>query len=173
MAYNRRKFIVNTGLLLGSSAIKLPFNSAGKQLDFLTSDRLILLGTQGGPVIHSYKSSPSASCIIHKDVHYVIDAGYGVSFKLVDAGISLPSLEYIFITHHHSDHNLDLGPLLYNAWVAGLTKTIRVFAPAGLKSLLDFYWQSNRFDIETRIKDEGRPDIRTLVHAQEYTAEEI
>jgi ribonuclease BN (tRNA processing enzyme) len=168
MTYSRRKFIVNSGLLVGSATLKLPFHSIEKNSKTLTGNRLILLGTQGGPVIRSYKSSPSASCIVYDDMRYLIDAGYGTSFKLVEANISLASVDYIFITHHHSDHNLDLGPLLYNAWVAGLAKNIQVFAPVGLKSLLDFYWKSNDFDIETRIQDEGRSDIRTLIKPTEY-----
>jgi ribonuclease BN (tRNA processing enzyme) len=43
-----------------------------------------------------------------------------------------------------------------------------VYAPVGLKSLLNAYWESNQFDIDTRIKDEGRPDIRPLVISHEY-----
>ena len=34
--------------------------------------------------------------------------------------------------------------------------------------MTDAYWQLNRFDIETRIADEGRPDLRTLVAAHEF-----
>jgi ribonuclease BN (tRNA processing enzyme) len=168
MTHSRRKFIVNSGLSIGSVAVKWPFHSFEKNPKTLTGNRLILLGTQGGPVIRSYRSGPSANCIVYDDVRYLIDAGYGTSLKLTEANIALASLDYIFITHHHSDHNLDLGPLLYNAWVAGLAKNIEIFAPVGLKSLLDFYWKSNEFDIETRIQDEGRSDIRTLVTPTEY-----
>lgn len=44
---------------------------------------------------------------------------YGVSRQLLAAGIPLNTLRYIFITHHHSDHNLEYGALLYNAWITG------------------------------------------------------
>src|ERR1044071_2979611 len=114
MGYNRRKFILNSGLLVGSTAIKWPFQPGKKHYRRINGNRLILLGTQGGPVIRSYKSSPTASCLVYDQMPYLIDAGYGTSFKLVEANVSLPSLGHIFITHHHSDHNLDLGPLLYN-----------------------------------------------------------
>jgi ribonuclease BN (tRNA processing enzyme) len=139
--------------------------------NFVSHDgnRLVLLGTQGGPFIRSYKQTPSANLIVYKSLRIVIDTGFGVTFKLIDAGVNLSSVKYIFITHHHSDHNLELGPLLYNAWIAGLKEPIHVYAPAGLNSLLSYYWQSNRFDIETRIKDEGRIDVRTLVVNHEYS----
>ena len=34
--------------------------------------------------------------------------------------------------------------------------------------MTEAYWQLNRFDIETRIGDEGRPDLRKLVTAHEF-----
>jgi ribonuclease BN (tRNA processing enzyme) len=169
MSYTRRDFIVKSGIALGAAAVNLPSNSSLHDMNGTEGDRLVLLGTQGGPLIRSYKQSPSASLIVNNNIPYVIDTGYGVTFKLIEAGISLSSLQYIFITHHHSDHNLELGPLLYNCWVGGLSKPIHVYAPAGLNDLLNYYWQSNRFDIETRIADEGRPDIRKLVVPHEFT----
>lgn len=135
-----------------------------------SGDRLVLLGTQGGPFIRSYKQTPSANLIVYKSIPMVVDTGFGVTFKLLDSGVRLASVRYIFITHHHSDHNLELGPLLYNAWLAGLTEPVHVYAPTGLTALLTAYWESNRYDIETRIKDEGRPDIRPLVISHEYKA---
>lgn len=130
-------------------------------------DKLVLLGTQGGPFIRSYKQTPSANLIVYKDIPFVIDTGYGTTFKLKEAGINLATLKYIFITHLHSDHYLDLGPLLYNAWISGLSEQIHVYAPVGVKSLIKAYWKSNQYDIDTRIKDEGRPDIRNLVISHE------
>lgn len=171
MSNTRREFIRKSLLLSGVAGLTNPsfYNTTEASSDEL-SDRLVLLGTQGGPFIRSYKQTPSASLILYKGVPFVIDTGYGVTFKLRDAGINLSTLKYIFITHHHSDHNLELGPLLYNAWIAGLSTSIHVYGPRGLKSLLRFYWKSNRFDIDTRIRDEGRPDIRKLVVSHEYSA---
>ena len=104
---------------------------------------------KGGPFIRSYKQTPSANLIVYKNNPFVIDAGYGATFKLKEAGINLSTLKYIFITHLHSDHYLDLGPLLYNAWISGLAEPVYVYAPAGLNSLLHAYWESNNFDIDT------------------------
>jgi ribonuclease BN (tRNA processing enzyme) len=72
-----------------------------------------MLGTRGGPAIQGYAPSPFCSLLIYKGVSYVVDTGYGATFKLVEAGLPLPALRYIFITHHHSDHNLELGPVVY------------------------------------------------------------
>ena len=45
---------------------------------------------------------------------------------------------------------------------------VDVYAPIGLHAMLSAYWESNRFDIDTRIADEGRPDPRKLVAAHEF-----
>ena len=35
--------------------------------------------------------------------------------------------------------------------------------------MVNAYWQLNKFDIETRIADEGRPDLRRMVNVHEFT----
>ena len=167
MPNSRREFIRKSMLLSGAAGFNFPATVNEKYLLNEDGDRLVLLGTQGGPLIRSYKQTPSANVIVYKNIPFVIDTGYGVTFKLREAGINLSTIKFIFITHLHSDHYLDLGPLLYNAWIAGLSKPITVYAPKGVKQLLLSYWQSNIYDIETRIKDEERIDIRTLIQVYE------
>jgi len=43
---------------------------------------------------------------MYKNIPFVIDTGFGVTFKLREAGVNVSTLKYIFITHHHSDHNV-------------------------------------------------------------------
>jgi len=136
----------------------------------LGPNRLVLLGTKGGPAIRAgYRPSPSANLIVYDGVPYVIDTGYGVSFKLIEAKFPLPALRYVFITHHHSDHNAEFGLLMNNAWAIGLKTPVDAYGPAGMHQLTDGFWQAYRFDIETRMADEGRPDLRKLVNVHEYT----
>ena len=167
MHTNRREFLKKSVLLSGVSSLGMSPSPKQDESVSQEGNRLILLGTQGGPFVRSYNQIPSANLIVYKSIPFVIDTGYGTTFKLKEAGLNLPTLKYIFITHLHSDHYLDLGPLLYNAWVAGLADTVNVYAPIGINALLAAYWESNRFDIETRINDEGRPDIRQLVKGHE------
>jgi ribonuclease BN (tRNA processing enzyme) len=135
----------------------------------LGPNRLVLLGTKGGPAIRSgYTPSPSANLIVYNGVPYVIDTGYGVSFKLVEAKFPLPSLRHIFITHHHSDHNAEFGLLLNNAWAIGLRTPVDAYGPVGMQRLANGFWDAYKFDIETRMADDGRPDLRKLVNIHEY-----
>jgi ribonuclease BN (tRNA processing enzyme) len=169
MSYTRRRFVEISGLALGGLSSVFRSALAQQQTADLGPDRLVLLGTRGGPFVSGYNPSPSANLLVYKGIPYVIDTGYGVTFKLLEAGLPLAAVRYIFITHHHSDHNIELGPLLYNSWAAGRRTTVDVYAPAPLVTLLNAYWESNRFDVDTRIADEGRPDPRKLVNAHEFT----
>ena len=100
---------------------------------------------------------------------FVVDCGMGVSRQLVNAGVPIPSIKHIFITHHHSDHNLEYGNLFYNAWAAGLSTPINSFGPKGIEAMTKAFWELNKFDVETRIDDEGRPDPRKLLIAKDIT----
>ena len=81
--------------------------------------RLILLGTGGGPRPRKENISASQVLVVN-DQLYVIDCGNGVARQLVTAGLALPKLRHVFITHHHSDHNADYGNLLLLSWASGL-----------------------------------------------------
>ncbi|MCA3346815.1 MAG: MBL fold metallo-hydrolase, partial [Roseomonas sp.] len=86
----------------------------------LQPDRVVLLGTKGGPAIRKGGPSPTANLLMIGGYPYVIDCGLGVTRGLVEAGLALPELRCIIITHLHSDHVLELGPLIHTAWTAGL-----------------------------------------------------
>jgi ribonuclease BN (tRNA processing enzyme) len=130
--------------------------------------RIVFLGTKGGPRIGLNAANP-ANLVVVNDTPFVIDCGAGVSHQLVAAGVPIPSVKYIFISHHHSDHNLEYGNLFYNAWAAGLSTPIHSFGPKGIEDMTRSYWELNKFDVETRIADEGRPDPRPLLIAKDIT----
>ena len=166
MSISRRHF-------LGASAALLVSGAAWGQITPQKPTRLILLGTQGGPArIGAMRKSP-AQVIVVNDVPYVIDCGYEVAAQLVAAGIPLSRLRYIFITHHHSDHNAEYGNLFFLAWASGLRSPVHAYAPPPLADMTRAFWESNRYDIETRIKDQGQPDPRPNLIAHEVTEEGV
>jgi ribonuclease BN (tRNA processing enzyme) len=132
------------------------------------SDRLVLLGTKGGPAIRPGGPWPTSSLVEIGGRTIVVDCGLGVTRGLADAEMSLKALDLIFVTHLHSDHVLELGPLLHTAWTTGLATPVRVFGPPGTAYCWDRFAQALDFDIEIRIEDEGRPDIRELVSVEEF-----
>lgn len=132
------------------------------------ADRLVLLGTKGGPAIRKGGPSPTAHLLVIGGHPYVIDCGLGVTRGLVEAGLALPELRNIIITHLHSDHVLELGPLIHTAWTAGLKEKVTVHGPAGTRAVWQGFLASLSYDIATRIADEGRPDLAAMVEVYEY-----
>ena len=164
---SRRDFIrISAGLALAPWANKL----ASGQADGPKSTRLILLGTQGGPArrMKGMRKSP-AQLILINNIPYVIDCGYEVAAQLVSAGISLNRLRYIFITHHHSDHNAEYGNLVFLAFASGLRSRIDAYGPPPLAEMTRAFWEANKYNVETRIKDQGTSDPRKLLVAHEFT----
>lgn len=122
-----------------------------------------LLGTKGGPAIRPGSSMPTSNLICLDGQQIVVDCALGVSKGLIDQGMQLKDLSLIFITHMHSDHYLELGPLLHTAWTAGLKTTVDVYGPAGLDAYWNGFLAAMKADIDLRIEDEGRPDLRELL----------
>ena len=136
-------------------------------LDQKKSTRIVLLGTKGGPRVGEAGRSNPSTLIMINDVPYLVDCGYGVTKQLITTGVALDRLKYIFITHHHSDHNLEFGPLVYNTWITGLPAHIDAYGPPGLTKMAELFFSYQKFDIDTRIVDEGRTDPRKLVTTHE------
>jgi len=169
MSITRRNFLINASSFAVSYALLPPVFSTGKpRLNQPKSTRLILLGTKGGPRVgEAGRSNPSTLLLIN-DIPYVVDLGYGTSKQLLNAGVALNRVRYAFITHHHSDHNLELGPLFYNAWVTGLPSRLDAYGPTGIQQMIRDFFSYQKFDIDTRIVDEGRTDPRGLLVAHEF-----
>lgn len=85
------------------------------------------------------------------------------------AGVPLPTLRHVFITHHHSDHNADYGNLLLLSWASGLRERVDTWGPPPLAQMTRLFFAMNAYDIRTRIADEGRPPLAPLVHVHELT----
>src|SRR6266705_3166112 len=93
MDARRRKILIGAALGLGTALLRPTLGRA--QQPGLGRDRLVLLGTKGGPRVTSYAPTPSSNLIVYRNVPYVIDAGYGVTCKRVEAGLKLPALRNV------------------------------------------------------------------------------
>ncbi len=129
----------------------------------MSQDYVALLGTKGGPAIRPGSSMPTSNLFCLNGKQIVVDCGLGVTKGLVDQGMQLKDISLVFITHMHSDHYLELGPMLHTAWTAGLNSHVVIYGPDGISDYLDLFFASMKADIDLRIEDEGRPDIRTMV----------
>jgi ribonuclease BN (tRNA processing enzyme) len=159
---DRRNFLLAAGASAGAAL--WPWAAGGQP----ERTRLILLGTGGGPRPRR-ASSAAAQVIVSRGAAYVVDCGDGVARQLVLAGVSLPWLRHIFLTHHHSDHNADYGNLIWLAWAAGLQTRVDTWGPPPLEKMTQLFFEMNAYDINTRIADEGRPPLIPLVNVHELS----
>lgn len=93
----------------------------------------------------------------------LVDAGLGAARGVCDQGVPLIEIDLIVVTHLHSDHYLELGPLLHTAWTAGLNRAVPVLGPPGLATYWRHFLASVAFDIDLRVADEGRMPLADLV----------
>ncbi|MCI2261423.1 MBL fold metallo-hydrolase [Xanthomonas indica] len=131
--------------------------------------KLILLGTKGGPTPSALRAAP-ANVLLVDGQPYVVDCGNGVAQQLTKAGIRLPAIRDIFITHHHSDHNADLLNLVFLAWASGLQTPVHLYGPPRIGKMVDDFVDMNAIDLDVRTREEGRPPFRPLVNVHEFDA---
>lgn len=77
--------------------------------------KLITLGTRGGP-LPTKDRTQSSNLLVVNGTLYLIDAGDGVTRRIVQSGHDFRKVGKIFITHPHSDHTAGLATLLVSQW---------------------------------------------------------
>lgn len=76
---------------------------------------IITLGTRGGP-LPTKDRAQSSNLLVVNGALYLIDAGDGVTRRIVQAGYDFRQVGKVFITHPHSDHTAGLATLLVSDW---------------------------------------------------------
>ncbi len=115
---------------------------------------VILLGT-GTPNPVPERSGPAVAIVVG-DRSYLVDAGTGIVRQAAKARqLGFPALEAsqlttAFITHLHSDHTLGMADLILTPWVLERPVPLRLFGPAGLKSMVDHTLSAYEADIQAR-----------------------
>ena len=149
-------------LALAGAAALVPHGLRAQPLP----DQLVLLGTGGGPTPKALRAAPSMALMIGEQLH-IIDAGNGVARQAALAGLPLKNLAHVWITHLHTDHVADAFTLPWLAWSGALTTPVTVHGPKGMKQMARDWLRFARVDIETRMADEGRPDLRKMISVAE------
>ena len=168
---SRRNYLAAAASMAGVGALGLTNNALAQAVKAAAGQKgaqLVLLGTKGGPRVGGERSNPASVLLIDGEP-FVVDCGYGVAAQMVKAGIALPRLSKVFLTHMHSDHNLEYGPLVYSAWAAGLRNQVDVYGPTTLDAMTKSFLDSMKFDIDIRIPDESKPDLRKMVKTHEFS----
>jgi ribonuclease Z len=124
--------------------------------------RTFLLGT-GSPPPNPRRRGPATLVVIGDSERFLVDAGSGVGVQLVQAGVRPFDWPPIFITHHHSDHTIDLAHLIITRWIVGQNAPLDVYGPAGTRRQMDKLLDWMRLDIDLRrshMHERQPPEVR-------------
>ena len=92
--------------------------------------RLTVLGS--GPGMAVPNRHPSCYHVESDGTRLLIDAGDGAAGRLVRASIDVAGIDAVIVTHTHADHAGGLFFLLQHAHLAGRTRPLDIYMPAGL-----------------------------------------
>lgn len=140
-----------------------------------SSSQIVLLGT-GTPNADPARSGPSVAVVVNQTA-YVVDVGPGVvrraaaAYQAGVAGLDVPRLKRLFITHLHSDHTAGYPDFILTPWVLGRDEPLAVYGPAGIQAMTSHILAAYQEDIRERLEGlEPANSAGYLVQATEIDA---
>lgn len=153
--------------LLAGTALAAPDATPGAAAPAAVVDataQWITLGTGGGPLIRRERSEP-ANALVVGDAVYLFDVGSGVERQMVGAHLPMAKVRAIFISHHHIDHDADLGQVMASRWMFNQYTPMPVIGPPGTEAMVDHLSEAMRAVELAPIGagDKGKKPIRQTV----------
>jgi ribonuclease Z len=132
--------------------------------------RVTLLGT-GSPAPIMRRFGPGV-LIQAGGKTLVIDAGRGVTQRLLQAGLKLGQVDALFLTHLHSDHVVGIPDLWLTGWLeatyAQRKGAFVVYGPAGTQGLMAGLTRAYQWDIQARIADQNLSTASIAAQVTEF-----
>jgi ribonuclease Z len=122
---------------------------------------ITLLGT-GNPQPNLRRAGPSNHLAI-ADQSVLLDCGSGTVHQLLKAGRDAKDIDYLFLTHMHSDHTVDIAHVLITGWIRYRDKPIHIVGPPQTKEFVARVLHAFEFDLRLRrLDDRVGKDIMTV-----------
>ncbi len=106
--------------------------------------RVLLCGT-GSPEVSAAKAQ-SCTLVAAGGKLFLFDVGDGAVHALAQDKVPVNQLTRAFVTHYHSDHFGDLGPLINSSWIWGRKTPLEIQGPAGMNQVLAGITQAYALD---------------------------
>ena len=117
---------------------------------------VVMLGT-GTPVPEAGRAGSSVA-IIYNDKAYIFDVGGGMVRNAITAAqkqgikaLDPVRIQYLFLTHLHSDHIMDVPELASTYWWRR-TERLKLYGPTGSKAVAEGYYKLLADDVDERTK---------------------
>ncbi|MDQ8705560.1 MBL fold metallo-hydrolase [Streptomyces sp. LHD-70] len=166
------------------------------------ANRLVLLGTAGGPPPEPGRAGIASALVVDGRVH-LVDAGRGAVTQYLAAGLRYRDLAAVHVTHLHADHIADLHNFFLlpgfgaNDSGDGITRPVDVHGPGpagalppvygggtaptvapdrptpGLADLLDRQIEAFAYSTNVFLRDSGIRDVRELIRVHETAAPDV
>ncbi len=153
---NRRQFVVTAatqaaGASLAASAVAGDREAGPKRKPM----RLHIVGS-GCPAALPDRYGSCFILEVGKD-RVMIDCGPGTTYKMARMGLNACSVEYLFFTHHHFDHNCDFPCFALSRWDSGCRgkPSLKVYGPPPTETFVQrLFGKEGAFidDINSRIE---------------------
>lgn len=116
------------------------------------------LGGTGTPAVVDGRYGPSTVLAIGDDL-VMVDSGNGCVYQLFRLGWRPEDVTHVLITHHHLDHNADLGFLILAPWIHGTQKKPpTVIGPPGTLEYINRIFAAQDYDIRARLRHGYDPE---------------
>ena len=139
--------VLALGLVATASVVPRTTTGTPAALGTHGRTQVYLLGSQGGQqrtqLTGASARAGTSALIVVDGVGYLLDAGVGTLLRLNEAGFDANVVRHVFITHHHQDHDADLGNVIGFGWTAGrfgsADRRLDVWGPAGTRDYIRGY----------------------------------
>src|SRR3989338_10225640 len=119
--------------------------------------QITILGTSA--MLPTKERNPSAVYLSYKSEGILFDCGEGTQRQMKIAGLKIPNITKILLTHWHGDHVLGLPGLVQTMSASEYQGTLEIFGPVGVKKQItdafDAFHTTPTFQIKVTEVKEG------------------